>query len=113
MSRFDSSRRGRILAWTGAALAWGTAVTMAVLEPEMSAASTSTAPAPPAASGVVPASQVAAMPAPPAQGLVILRYQPSVDTTPEVRTVYVQQKAPQAATAVSATAAPAPQSSGS
>jgi hypothetical protein len=113
VTRFDSSRRARILAWTGAALAWGTAVTMAGLEPEKAAASTSVAPAPPAVSGVVPASQVAAMPAPPAQGLVILRYQPSVDTTPEVRTVYVRQKAPQAATAARTTAAPAPQSSGS
>lgn len=109
MSRFDMSRRSRILVWTGAALAWGTAVTMAGLEPP----SGPPASAPPPVSGLVPASQAAAMPTPPARGLVILRYQPSADIAPAVRTVYVKQKAPQAARTAQATAAPAPESSGS
>jgi hypothetical protein len=108
------SRRGRILAWTGAALAWGTVVTIAGPEPESAATSASTASAPPGTSIGVPASQVAAFPNPPTQGLVILRYQPSVESAPEVRTVYVQQRAPQAVTAAQATApAPAPESGGS
>lgn len=112
MSRFDTARRGRILAWTGAALAWGTAVTIAGLEPANAEAAT---PPVDAASAVAPASQVSAMPNLPLQGLVILRYQPSVDSTPEVRTVYVQQKASQAPSASPAqpASAPGPRSSGS
>lgn len=113
MSRFDTARRGRILAWTGAALAWGTAVTIGGLEPANAEATTPLVDTP-SASAVLPASQVA-MPNLPLQGLVILRYRPSVDSTPEVRTVYVKQKAPPAPSASTAqpTSAPAPQSSGS
>jgi len=114
MSRFDTARRARILAWTGAALAWGTAVTIAGLEP----ANAEATPPPvdtPYPSALVAAPQVAAMPHLPLQGPVILRYQPSVASTPEVRTVYVQQKAPRAPSVVPAqpASAPAPQSSGS
>jgi hypothetical protein len=55
------------------------------------------------------------MPNLPVQGLVILRYQPSIDSTPEVRTVYVQQKASQAPGGAPAlpASAPEPRSSGS
>lgn len=113
MSRFDRARRGRILAWTGAALAWGTALTISVLEPESAGATAQPTTSQPSTSAVAPASQVAAMPTPPARGLVILRFQPSTDLTPEVRTVYVQQKAPPAPSAAPAQSAPAPRSSGS
>ena len=114
MSRFDTARRGRILAWTGAALAWGTAVTIGGLEPANAEAITPLVDTP-SASAVLPASQVRLCRNLPLQGLVILRYRPSVDSTPEVRTVYVQQKAPPAPSAAPAqpTSAPAPQSSGS
>jgi len=114
MSRFDTARRGRILAWTGAALAWGTAVTIAWLEPANAEATSATVTTP-STSAVETASQMAVMPNLPVQGLVILRYQPSVDSTPEVRTVYVQQKAAQAPGGAPAQPAPAPEprSSGS
>jgi hypothetical protein len=113
VSRFDRARRGRILAWTGAALAWGTALTISVLEPESAVANAQAATSQPPTFVVAPTSQVAAMPTPPARSLVILRFQPSTDLTPEVRTVYVQQKAPPAPSGAVAQPAPAPRSSGS
>jgi len=115
MSRFDTARTGRILAWTGAALAWGTAVTIAGLGPADAGAASPPLTTPASPTAVVPASQVAAMPTPPARGLVILRYQPSVESTPEVRTVYVKQQEPAAAGAAltPSAPAPAPRSSGS
>lgn len=112
MSRFDTARRGRILAWTGAALAWGTAIAISVSETE-SAGTKSPAATQPTAPVVVTTPVVAAMPTPPARGLVILRFQPSPDETPEVRTVYVQQQAPPTPSGPPAQPAPAPQSSGS
>lgn len=114
MSRFDAARRGRILVWTGAALAWGTAITIAGLEPDSTEANTQMAAAPPSISAAVPVSRLAAIPTPPAQGLVILRYRPSTDSTSEVRTEYVQQEPNETASPTLAAApAPAPQSSGS
>lgn len=111
MSRFDAARRGRIAVWTGAALAWGTAVTLAGQEPAQAGAEDD-GPTP-----VVEADHivVSSLPALPDQGLVIIRYQPSVISAPEVRTVYVQQAAPAAASSPAPAAAPAPQprSSGS
>ena len=112
MSRFDTARRSRILAWAGAALAWGTAIAISVSETESAGAMSPTAPTP-ATPAVAAMPVVAAMPTPPARGLVILRFQPSPDETPEVRTVYVQQKAPPAPSGAPAQPAPAPQSSGS
>ena len=82
MSRFDTARRGRILAWTGAALALGTAVTIAWLEPA-NAEATSPTVTTPSTSAVATASQIAAMPNLPVQGLVILRYQPSGGAHPK------------------------------
>jgi hypothetical protein len=111
--RFDKARRGRILAWTGAALAWGTAVTMAGLKPATAEATAPALATPASTASVVSASAVVAVPTSPARGLVILRYQPSVVSTPEVRTFYVHQKAPPANAAAAQSAAPAPQSSGS
>lgn len=108
------ARWSRSVAWTGAALAWGTALTIPVLEPESAQANLQAPTSQPPTSAVVPASQVTAMPTSPARGLVILRYQPSTDSSPDVRTVYVQQKAPQASNPALATApVPAPRSGGS
>lgn len=108
------ARRGRILAWTGAALAWGTALTISVLEPENAQANIQAPTAQPPTSAVVPSSQITTMPTPPVRGLVILRYQPSIESSPEVHTVYVQQKAPQTSKPVPGSApAPTPRSSGS
>ncbi len=109
MSRFDASRRSRILTWTGAAVAWGTVVTIAGLESD-NAVVVDVRPT----MIEIPATQIAAMPNPPARGLVILRYKPSAEASPEVRTVYVrQQTAPASTGPVAATPPPAPRSSGS
>lgn len=116
MSRFDASRRGRIAVWTGAALAWGTAVTLAGQEPVQAESDS-----PQTATSVTTETTVPApVPALPDQGLVIIRYQPSVEEAPEVRTVYVQQAAPagtrpsaSASAPAPAASAPAPKSSGS
>lgn len=115
MSRFDAGRRGRIAVWTGAALAWGTAVTLAGQEPAQAGAQ-ATEPPP---SLDVTNSVVPPLPTMPDEGLVIIRYQPSVTESPEVRTVYVKQAAPAngsraaAPTPAPAAPAPAPQSGGS
>lgn len=112
MSRFDGSRRGRIAVWTGAALAWGTAVTLAGQEPVQAEAEGTEIPP----STTVETTVLSAVPALPEEGLVIIRYQPSVAAAPEVRTVYVQQPAPSVARPSPpppAPAAPAPKSSGS
>ena len=92
----------------------GNPVTIAGLEPA-NAEATSPTVTTPSTSPVATASQIAAMPNLPVQGLVILRYQPSVDSTPEVRTVYVQQKGSQAPGGAPAqpASAPEPRSSGS
>lgn len=114
MSRFDATRRGRIAVWTGAALAWGTAVTLAGQEPVLAGAES----APTPTSVETETTVVGSVPTMPDQGLVIIRYQPSVAPAPEVRTVYVQQAAPQTSTRSAAptpapASAPAPKSSGS
>lgn len=106
MSRFDAARRGRIAVWTGAALAWGTAATLANNQPAQaeppSAQPTTTT------SVEAEATSLGAMPAMPSKGLVIIRYQPSPEETPEVRTVYVQQQAPSRSAPAAASPAPAP-----
>lgn len=116
MSRFDASRRGRIAVWTGAALAWGTAVTLSGQEPLQAGQDNA---APPTSVETVD-TVLAPVPAMPDKGLVIIRYQPSVVSEPEVRTVYVQQAAPPdpsrpaaSTPAPAAPAAPTPKSAGS
>lgn len=89
MSRFNASRTGRIAVWTGAALAWGTAVTLASQEAVADANSTGAQPSvstESATSGSVPTM--------PDKGLVILRYQPSSDETADPPTVVVRRAAP-------------------
>jgi len=73
VSRFDASRRNRILVWTGAALAWGTAATMAGHGPVTTNTGVPLPPDPVAAD----APGAPAMPQAPSGGLVVIRYQPS------------------------------------
>lgn len=116
MSRFAPARRRSILAWTGAALAWGTAVTTGRLEPIRAAGEPST---PTSSTVVVPAPVIATeVPNPPQKGLVILRYTPSESQAPEVQTVYVRRTVTGSAAsagpaAPAKQAPPAPKSSGS
>ncbi len=110
MSRFDAGRWNRILIWTGAALAWATALVVSRLEP---AREIDAAPDPVA----IPTADVSAgaiMPNPAPLGLVILRYTPVAAPPAEVRTVLVERAAsPSSSSAPSAQAAPQPASSGS
>lgn len=111
MSRFDQGRWNRILVWTGATLAWGTALVAARAEPAQVNSSV-----PPASGQVATDSLQAAMPTPPSQGLVILRFTPVATPEPEVVTVNVSRAAaspPPAQPAASAQPAPQPSSSGS
>jgi hypothetical protein len=111
MSRFDQGRWNRILVWTGATLAWGTALVAARAEPAQVASSV-----PPAEGQVATDSRQAAMPTPPAQGLVILRFAPVAAPEPEVVTVSVRRAAaspPPAQPAAAARPGPEPSSSGS
>lgn len=109
MSRFDATRRARIAAWTGAALAWGTVV--AVVGQRQ--ATTESVLAEPDPATVTSAQDVAAIPTMPEKGLVIIRYEPSAESAAEVRTVFTPQAAPAPAAQPAAAPAPAPASSGS
>lgn len=112
MSRFDRGRWNRILVWTGAALAWGTALIATRVEPNRPTES-----AQPSEGQVASVSPQAAMPTAPSRGLVILRFTRVETPEPEVLTVTVGRAAvsspsPAQAAAV-AQSAPAPSSSGS
>lgn len=108
MSRFDQGRWNRILVWTGATLAWGTALVAARAEPAQVTGSV-----PPAAGQVVADSRQAVMPTPPSQGLVVLRFTPVTAPEPEVVTVRVTRAASPAPAQPVAAAQPAPQPSSS
>ena len=91
LSRLFPSRWARIVAWTGAAVAWGTAV-IAVQAAAQQGTSTESVPATEPEPEVEQIVQpVAAVPAPPEDGLVIIRYTPVPPPPPEVitRTVTV------------------------
>jgi hypothetical protein len=111
MSRFDQGRWNRILVWTGATLAWGTALVAARAEPAQVTSSVR-----PAEGQVATDSLQAGMPTPPSQGLVILRFTPVAIPEPEVVTVSVTRAAASPAPAqpvAAAQPAPEPSSSGS
>jgi len=112
LSRFDASRWNRILIWTGAALAWSTAVIVSWLEParELDAGLPGTV-----ATETTDSSLQAIMPSPAPQGLVILRFTPVDAPQPEVRTVFVNRPSggTSSSPAASPQAAPEPASSGS
>lgn len=90
LRRLFPSRWARIVAWTGAAVAWGTsivAVQAAIEEPAVEPQPV-TEPEPEVREVPAP---VAAVPAPPEDGLVVIRYSPIPPPAPEVvtRTVNV------------------------
>lgn len=102
MSRFPTTRRNQILAWTGAALAWGTTFVASRVEPgqadkvgEGTAGSTTSIPS--------------AMPVAPETGLTIIRYR-SPELAPSAEAfIPVAVPSPEPVPA----APPAPASSGS
>lgn len=108
MSRFGAARWDRILIWTGAALAWGTAVVVGRLEPAR-VADTALEPAPAQAADL---SHHAIMPNPAPLGLVILRFTPVDAPAAVVRTVRIE-RAPTRVVSQPAQSAPQPASSGS
>jgi hypothetical protein len=69
MSRFGNARWKRLAVWSGAALAWGSTITAAILEPARVAHTT---PSP----QVDIATEQAPLPTQPASGLLVIRYQP-------------------------------------
>jgi len=112
MSRFDRGRWNRILVWTGAALAWGTALIAARIDERQQVESTI-----PSQGQVASVAPQAGMPVAPAQGLVILRFAPSETPEPRVVTVVVGRAASTRsaapAPAVNQQPSPEPSSSGS
>lgn len=77
MSRFDQGRWNRVVVWTGAALAWGSAFVATRLEPERDAPQE---PAPAAAQ--VDDEMRAPFPVLPAQGIVVIRQAGSTAPVP-------------------------------
>ena len=114
MSRFNGGRWNRILVWTGAALAWGTAFIAIWLEPDRGVDATQ-----PAAGESAETSSQAIMPRAAPQGLVILRFAPVDTPASEVVSVRVEAAASPGFTsggppaAAPSQPAPAPESSGS
>jgi hypothetical protein len=112
MSRFDGGRWKRILVWTGAALAWGTALISARVEERPQVDATN-----PSGGEVASVTPPAAMPVPPAQGLVILRFTPVETPQADVITVNVgratSSRPPAPAAVVTPQPAPEPSSGGS
>lgn len=92
LKRLFPSRWARIVAWTGAALAWGTSIVAVQAQTEQSTAITQpeALPEPEPQVQEVP-EPVAAVPAPPEAGLVVIRYTPVPPPPPQVitRTVTV------------------------
>jgi hypothetical protein len=110
VNRFRDGRWYRILVWTGAAMAWGSALVAFRLEP---ARSTGVTPAPEEVQMIL--DEQAVMPRPPASGLVVIRYTPVAAPDPVVRTVMVPRPAASTPSSAStpAKSAPQPSSSGS
>ncbi len=91
LKRLFPSRWARIIAWTGAAVAWGTSV-IAVQAAAEQGTETAPDPAPEPEPEVQEVPEpVAAVPAQPEEGLVVIRYTPVPPPPPEVitRTVTV------------------------
>jgi hypothetical protein len=111
MSRFDGGRWNRILVWTGAALAWGSALIAARIEERPQIESIK-----PPEGQIASVTPQAGMPVSPAQGLVILRFTPETPQA-DVTTVDVgratSSRPPAPAPAVTPQPAPEPSSSGS
>ncbi|HSJ84440.1 MAG TPA: hypothetical protein VLA91_11550 [Acidimicrobiia bacterium] len=112
MSRFDEGRWNRILIWTGAALAWGTALIAARIDEKAQPEPTQ-----PSEGQIASVFHQSALPVAPAQGLVILRFTPTETPEPRVITVEVGRatspQSPAPAPVVTPPPAPEPSSSGS
>lgn len=91
LKRLFPSRWARIIAWTGAAVAWGTSIVAVQAATEISAAEEPLPPEPIEPQVEEIPAPVAAVPAATEQGLVIIRYTPVPPPPPEVitRTVTV------------------------
>ncbi len=91
LRRLFPSRWARIIAWTGAAVAWGTSVVAVQAATEQSNAAEPEPVTLPEPEVEVIEDPVAVVPAPPEAGLVIIRYTPVPPPPPEVitRTVTV------------------------
>lgn len=85
LRRLFPSRWARIVAWTGAAVAWGTSVVTVQAAIDEQAAEPQPDPDPTPEVVEVPA-PVAAVPNPPEEGLVVIRYSPVPPPPPEVIT---------------------------
>ncbi len=91
LKRLFPSRWARIVAWTGAAVAWATSIlTVQAAAEQATTAEPEPLPEPEPEVQVVP-EPVAAVPAMPEEGLVVIRYTPVPPPPPEVvtRTVTV------------------------
>ena len=84
MSRLPLSRLAKIGAWTGAAVAWGSAMVMAKEVAPTAESTTTTAPMTQTADASY--GSASTVPAIPNDGLVILRYKPIPEPEPEVVT---------------------------
>ena len=91
LKRLFPSRWARIVAWTGAAVAWGTSVVTVQAATEQNSTAETAPPTPTEPEVVEVAEPQAAVPAAPEQGLVVIRYTPVPPPPPEVitRTVTV------------------------
>lgn len=90
LKRLFPSRWARIVAWTAAAVAWGTSILTVQAARQPAAAESDPVPQPEPEVQEVP-EQVAAVPEVPEEGLVVIRYTPVPPPPPEVitRTVTV------------------------
>lgn len=114
LKRLFPTRWAKILAWTGASLAWGTtliavtsnaAATDAVEQPEAPVAID-----PPMTTTIIATTTTVPMPDMPERGLVVVRYTPVPPPPPQVvtRTVVVAGSSGGGGSTVTAAAAPAP-----
>ncbi len=107
MSRFPTSRRNQILAWTGAALAWGTTFLASKVEPDRIEKIEGK-------QAVEATAQVAApMPQIPQSGLTVIRYQPPEKVEQAFVPATVNNPTPPVPAQAAPAPAPAPVSSGS
>jgi hypothetical protein len=91
LKRLFPSRWARIVAWTGAAVAWGTSIVAVQAATEQTATTEPQPTEPPEPEVLEIAEPVAAIPTPTEEGLVVIRYTPVPPPPPEVitRTVTV------------------------
>jgi hypothetical protein len=91
LKRLFPSRWARILAWTGAAVAWGTSIVTVQAATEDTATAEPPPPEAPEPEVLEITEPAAAVPAPTEKGLVVIRYTPVPPPPPEVitRTVTV------------------------